>query len=110
MIFCVKKQAITWFKKVLRTKKVIKIGRSSGKDDILTVEEKWTYIIVNKTKRILKMTPRKRKLEARRLKATNMWIKKIIEKQKYLLSDNGGKICLRLLQVNNQKVIKRKNW
>ena len=40
MIFCVKKQAITWFKKVLRTKKVIKIGRSSGKDDILTVEEK----------------------------------------------------------------------
>ena len=40
MDFFVKEQAITWFKKLVRTKKVIKVGKISGKYDILTVEEK----------------------------------------------------------------------
>ena len=39
------------------------------------------------------MTPRQIRVETRRLKASNMRIKKLIEKEKELLSDIGGKIC-----------------
>ena len=35
----VKDQDVTWFQKVGRTKKVIRVGKISGKYDIITVEE-----------------------------------------------------------------------
>ena len=37
------------------------------------------------------MTPEQRELEARRLKKSKMRIKRRIEKERYLLSDIGGK-------------------
>ena len=43
--------------KLGRTKKVIKVGKISGKYDILTVEEKWITLIWNRKKRSLEMTP-----------------------------------------------------
>ena len=45
-----------------RTKEVIKVGKTSEKDDIITVEEKRIRIIGNKTKRSLEMNPRQREL------------------------------------------------
>ena len=54
----------------------MKVGKISGQDDILTVKEKQIELIVNKTKSSLEMTPRQRELEARRLKASNIWINK----------------------------------
>ena len=44
-------------KKLGITKKVIKVGKISGKSDILTVEDKRISLIVNKTKISLGMTP-----------------------------------------------------
>ena len=61
-----------------RTQKVIKAGKISGKDYILTVEEKQVAHIGNKTKISLEMTPGQRYLEARRLKAAKMRMKKLI--------------------------------
>ena len=58
----------------------------------MTVEEKRIALIGNMTKISLVITPSKRELEARRLKASNMRIKKKIEKEKELFSDIGGKI------------------
>ena len=49
-------------KKFGRTKKVIKVGKISEKDEMLTVEEKRISLIGNKTKRILEMTPEQREL------------------------------------------------
>ena len=60
--------------------KVIKVGKNSGKYDILKVEEKLISHIWNKTKVIIETNTRKRGLEAIRLNATNMHIKKWIEK------------------------------
>ena len=48
--------------KLGRTKKVIKVGEISEKCDILTVEEKETSLIGNKTKVILEINPRQREL------------------------------------------------
>ena len=39
------------------------------------------------------MTTKQRELEARRLKVSKMQIKTIVEKEKYWLSNIGGKIC-----------------
>ena len=75
-----------------RIKKLMKVGKISGQDDILTVKEKQIELIVNKTKSSLEMTPRQRELEARQMKKSNMSIEKRIEKEKKLLSDIGGKI------------------
>ena len=61
---------------------MIKVGKISHKDDILTVFFFKAYIENNK-KIYLEMTPRKTELEARRLKAANMRIKKRIEKEKH---------------------------
>ena len=58
---------------------MIRVGKGSEKYYILTVEEKRIAIIGNKTKRILEMAPGQRELEARRLKASKMRIKKRIE-------------------------------
>ena len=44
------KQDVLWLKTFVRTKKVVKVGKISGKNDILTVEEKLVSIIGNKTK------------------------------------------------------------
>ena len=44
-----RKQAVSWFKKLGRTKKVINVGKISGKYDVLTVEEKRVSLILNKT-------------------------------------------------------------
>ena len=46
--------------KIGKNPKVIKVGKVSEKYDILTVEEKLIALIVNNTKRILEMNPRKR--------------------------------------------------
>ena len=63
-----------------RTKKVIKVGKISCKDDILIFEKKRVVLIGNKTKRSLEMTTQKIELEKRWLKATNIPIEKRIEK------------------------------
>ena len=57
------------FQKCRRTKMIIKVGKINEKDETLTVEEKRISLIGNKTKKILEMTPQKRKLESRHLKA-----------------------------------------
>ena len=71
---------MTWFKKLGGTRKVIKVGKISEKDDILTVEGKQAVLIGSKTQRRIEMNPRQRDLEARHLKASKMWIMKGIEK------------------------------
>ena len=63
---------------------MVNVGKVSDKDDILTVEEKRIPFIGNKTKRILETNPKKRELEAIRLKASKIRIKKRIEKEKEL--------------------------
>ena len=57
-----------------RTKKVIKVGKVSGKYEILTVEENQISLIGNNTKRILEMNPKEIDVEVRRLKASKMRI------------------------------------
>ena len=47
----VKEQAVSWFKNLGRSKKVVKDGKINGNYDILTVDEKQVKIIGNKTKR-----------------------------------------------------------
>ena len=48
------------------------------------------------------MTPRQRELDTRHFKASNMRIKKLIEKERELLSDIGGEISLRFLQMKHK--------
>ena len=48
-------------------------------------------------------------LDAKQLKASTIWIIKRIEEEKYLLSDIGGKICCRFLQVKHKKVIRKQD-
>ena len=48
-----KEKTIKWFKKLVRTKKVIMVEKISERYKILTVEEKLTALIVNNTKRSL---------------------------------------------------------
>ena len=45
--------------KLGRTKKVIKVGKISGKYDILTVEEKWIALIGKRLKEAFKWLHRK---------------------------------------------------
>ena len=54
---------------LVRTKKVIKVGEISEKDDILTIEKIIIALILNKIKISLEMTPSQIELELRRLKA-----------------------------------------
>ena len=72
---------------------MIKVGKIVEKNDILTVEDKRVSLFGNKTKISLEMTPRQRDSEARRLKASKMYIKELIEKGNDILSDICGKIC-----------------
>ena len=58
----VKEQAITWYKKQGRIKKVLKIGKICDKDDILTVQENQVSLFGNNTKRVLEITPCKKKV------------------------------------------------
>ena len=76
MEILVKEQAITWFKFLGGTKKVIKVGKISEKGNTLTVEGKRISLIGNGMKRILEMTPRQRQLEVRKLKSSKIQIKK----------------------------------
>ena len=64
--------------KLGRTKKAIKVGKISGKDNISRVEEKRVSFIGNNTKRSLEMTLRKIGLDVSHLKAYKMRIKKRI--------------------------------
>ena len=50
-------QAVSWVKKLRGTKKVIKVGKISGKNNILKFEEEQISLIVNKTKISLEITP-----------------------------------------------------
>ena len=52
-----KEQAVSWFKKFGRSRKVIMVGKISSKYEILTVEEREISIIGIKTRIILDMTP-----------------------------------------------------
>ena len=65
-----------------RTERVLKVGKISAKDDILTVQEKQRSRIDNRKKRSLEMTPRKIEPEKRRLKAAKMQTKKRIKNNK----------------------------
>ena len=66
--------------KLRRARIILKVGRISAKNDILTVQEKKQSHIGNKTKRILEMTMWQRELEAWQLKSSKMRMKKRIEK------------------------------
>ena len=85
----------------------MKVGKISNKDYILTVEEKQLSLIENNTKIKPEMNPWQRELYEIWLKASNIQIKKKIDKRKKLLSYIGGKICARFLQKKHQKVIKK---
>ena len=76
---------------------MIKVGKISGKGDILIVEEKQIDLIGDTTKRIPETTPRKIELEARRLKANKMRIKKLIEKEKNIIVGYWWKNILKFL-------------
>ena len=65
---------------MVRTKKIIKVVRMSGKYDILIVQETKHAQRGNVTERNFEMTQRKSYQKARHLNATNMCMKKIIEK------------------------------
>ena len=75
------------------TKKVIKVGKISGKSDILTVEDKRIALIINKTKISLGMTPIQIQIEAGRLKAAKIRFKNKTEKDKDYFQIMVGKIC-----------------
>ena len=45
-----KEQAVSWFRRLEITKKVIMVGKISDKDDILTVGDKLIDLIVKKEK------------------------------------------------------------
>ena len=60
-IFCERTDYIM-VQKLVRTKKLIKVGKICGKDDILNVQEKQVTLIGSKKKRSLEMNPRKREL------------------------------------------------
>ena len=85
----IKNKAVSWFKILLRTKKVIKVEKISGKGNILTVKVKQTPLIGNKTNRSFEIAPWQRELEAKFLKADNIQIKKLIEKEITLFSGIG---------------------
>ena len=53
------------------------------------------------------MTPRQRELDTRQFKASNMRIKKLIEKERELLSDIRGEISLRFLQMKHKTALKK---
>ena len=72
MVIFLKEHTFTLFKKLGRTKKVIKVEKISRKYDILTVEK--IAFIENKMKRIIEMNLKQIEIEARRLKAKNMQI------------------------------------
>ena len=57
---------------------MIKVGKISEKDDVLTVEDKKIDLIGNRTKISLEINPEKREIQARQLKASKMQIKKKI--------------------------------
>ena len=57
------------------------------------MKKKNISIIGNKTRISLEMTSRQIELEAIQLKDNMIWIKTLIEKEKYFLSDIGVKIC-----------------
>ena len=54
------KQAVSWFKKLVGTKRVLKVGKISAKNDTLTLQEKKIVPIGNKTNIGLEMTPSQR--------------------------------------------------
>ena len=55
MVF-LKEQAVSWFRRLEITKKVIMVGKISDKDDILTVGDKLIDLIVKKTEIRLEIT------------------------------------------------------
>ena len=57
-----KGKAVSWFKILGRTKKIIKVGKISGKDDILTVIEKRATLIGNNITISLEMNQWQREL------------------------------------------------
>ena len=75
-----KEQASSWLQKLDRTKIVLKVGKISAKDNILTVQDESTSRIGNKTKRSLETNQWQREIEARRFKVSKMRPKKRIEK------------------------------
>ena len=78
--FC-EKQASSWLKNG-GEKIVLKVGRISTKNYILTVQEKQQARIGNKTKIILEITPYQREIEVWQLKASKMRMEKRVKKEK----------------------------
>ena len=78
--FC-EKQASSWLKNG-GEKIVLKVGRISTKNYILTVPEKQPARIGNKTKIILEITPYQREIEVWQLKASKMRMEKRVKKEK----------------------------
>ena len=95
--------------KLGRTKRVLKVGKTSAKDEILKVQDNQQSHRGNKTNRSLEIKPRQIEVEARGLKVAKTQKRKLIEKETELSSYIGGKIYLTFLQVKHQEVIKIKN-
>ena len=64
--------------KIGRNKKVLKVGKISAKDDILTFQEKQAAHIGNNPKISLGITPCQIEVKAQRLKAVKIGIRKRI--------------------------------
>ena len=93
-------------KKLAITKKVPNIVKVGDKYGIFSVQRKHLAHINNRTKIRLDMNLRKRKGQARRLKAAKIRFKKQIGK--YLLSDIGGTNILKVLIGESSKCYKKK--
>ena len=90
--------------KLGRTKKLIKVGKINGKYDILTVEEKWISIFGNKKRSHWNYSKMKR-VGGEKVEGVKNVDKKLIEKEKELLSDISRKICRSFLHVKHQNTI-----
>ena len=67
--------ATYWFENLVISNKIIKVGRLSGKDSILNVQDKEQVRKGNKKRKTLKITTCKRETEEHQLKSENMWMK-----------------------------------
>ena len=105
----VKEQVITWLKKLGRTKNVIKVGKISEKYDMLTIEEKIiSYLKYYKIS--LEMTPSQSKLEARKFKASNIQIDKLMKYKNNYCEILVGKYILGYCRWSIKQLQKEKKY
>ena len=87
---------------------MIKVGKISGKYDILIFEEKLIALNVNKTKRSLEIIPWKKSYSQDGWRRQRCGLRMNWKRRRILVRYRWEKICWRFLQMKHQKVIKRK--